>query len=227
MSVQMTKANDAASKPNSAKTSDKKPDIITLDDATFKKELSLLIPDLRAFARSLSNNATLADDLAQDTLLKAWKARNRFESGTNMKAWTFTILRNQFYSETRRSWRRQPLDPDVAAQTLVANDEAGDDLELLALRNGLTMLPEEQREALILVGAGGLSYEDASTVCGCAIGTVKSRVSRARKALAEILEHNEAGYSSDAKISASEAFEDIMKQADELADGLVETSPTD
>lgn len=223
----MSKSGPAASKPNKVEKDSQKPKIETLDDATFKKQLSLLIPDLRAFARSLSNNATLADDLAQDTLLKAWKARDRFERGTNMKAWTFTILRNQFYSETRRSWRRQPLDPDVASQTLVANDKAGDDLELLALRNGLAMLPEEQREALILVGAGGLSYEDASTVCGCAIGTVKSRVSRARKALAEILDHNEAGYSSDDKISASEAFEDIMKQADELANELVETTTAD
>lgn len=206
---------------------DGRPPIKTLDDATFKAEISKLIPDLRAFARSLSQNATLADDLAQDTLLKAWKARDRFEEGTNMKAWTFTILRNQFYSETRRSWRRQPLDPEVAAQTLVANDEAGDDLELLALRNGLARLPDEQREALILVGAGGLSYEEASVVCGCAIGTVKSRVSRARKALAEILEHNEAGFSSDATISAADAFEDIMKQADELERGLVETSTSE
>lgn len=200
--------------------------IDTLDDAAFKKELSGLIPDLRAFARSLCKNPTLADDLAQEALLKAWKARKRYARGTNMKAWTFTILRNQFYSETRRSWRRQPLDPDVAAQTLVGQEKAGDDLELLALRNALNELPDDQREALILVGAGGLSYEDAASVCGCAIGTVKSRVSRARKSVTEILEQNEAGFSSDGSIAASEAFEDIMKQADDLADGLAQPIPT-
>ena len=154
-----------------------------MQDSAFKSELASLIPHLRAFARSLCGDATLADDLAQDAMLKAWKARDSYKPGTNMKAWAFTILRNLFYSEKRRSWRRQPLDPEVAEATLVANDNPAGSMELLSLRNAIGELPDDQREALILVGAGGMSYEEASEVCGCAIGTVKSRVSRARKAV--------------------------------------------
>ena len=190
-----------------------------LDDEAFKAELAGLIPHLRAFARSLCGNATAADDLAQEAMLKAWKARESYQQGTNLKAWTFTILRNLFYSEKRRSWRRQQLDPEVAEATLVANDDPSSAMDLLALRTGLTVLPEDQREALILVGAGGLSYEETAEICGCAVGTIKSRVSRARKALAEIIENSQGGFSGDGKLRASEAFDDIMKQADELSSG--------
>ena len=188
-----------------------------LDDTAFKNELAALIPHLRAFARSLCGNASAADDLAQEAMLKAWKARQSYQAGTNFKAWAFTILRNLFYSEKRRSWRRQQLDPEVAEATLVANDDPAAAMDLLALRNALAVLPDDQRDALILVGAGGLSYEETAAICECAVGTVKSRVSRARKALAEILEQNQAGFSGDGSLSASDAFEDIMKQADKLS----------
>jgi len=190
-----------------------------LDDAAFKRELTDLIPHLRAFARSLCGDPTLADDLAQDAMLKAWNARESFEAGTNMKAWAFTILRNIFYSEKRRAWRRQPLDPEVAESTLVSASNPGDGLDLLALRNALGLLPPDQREALILVGAGGLSYEEAAEVCGCAVGTIKSRVSRARKAVTDLLENNQTGFSSDHGIRADQAFDDIMDQADHIASG--------
>ncbi|MEZ6013195.1 MAG: sigma-70 family RNA polymerase sigma factor [Hyphomonas sp.] len=184
-----------------------------LDDAAFKRELTELIPHLRAFARSLCGDAFMADDLAQDAMLKAWHARESFQAGTNMKAWAFTILRNVFYSEKRRSWRRESLDPEVAEATLVSPSNPGDGLDLLALRNALNMLPEDQREALILVGAGGLAYEEAAEVCGCAVGTIKSRVSRARKAVTDLLESNQSGFSSDDTMRAAEAFDDIMEQA--------------
>ena len=184
-----------------------------LDDAAFKRELTGLIPHLRAFARSLCGDAFMADDLAQDAMLKAWHARESFQAGTNMKAWAFTILRNVFYSEKRRSWRRESLDPEVAEATLVSPSNPGDGLDLLALRNALNMLPEDQREALILVGAGGLAYEEAAEVCGCAVGTIKSRVSRARKAVTDLLESNQSGFSSDDTMRAAEAFDDIMEQA--------------
>ena len=163
-----------------------------MESIEFKSELSALIPHLRAFARNLCNDATQADDLAQETLLRAWKARESYQEGTNLKAWAFTILRNTFYSEKRRSWRRQPLDPEVAEATLVANDDASASMELLALRNAMNRLPDDQREALILVGAGGMPYEEVAEICGCAVGTIKSRVNRARNALAVILETNEA-----------------------------------
>jgi RNA polymerase sigma-70 factor (ECF subfamily) len=193
---------------------------VPMEDSAFKVELTGLIPHLRAFARSLCGNPTQADDLAQEAMLKAWKSRQSFEPGTNMKAWAFTILRNLYYSEKRRSWRGQHLDPEIAEATLVANDNPSAHLDLLALRNALNHLPDDQREALILVGAGGLSYEEAAEICACAVGTVKSRVSRARKAVAAILEQNAAGFSSDTAMSAQEAFEDIIRQAGELSRGV-------
>jgi RNA polymerase sigma-70 factor (ECF subfamily) len=160
------------------------------DDASrdaFKRELVALIPHLRAFARTLTGDASSADDLAQDAMMKAWDARASYQMGTNMKAWTFMILRNQFYSEKRRSWRQTQLDPEVAERTLVATDDPESPVALDELRLGLGMLPAEQREALILVGASGFSYEEAAEICECAVGTIKSRVNRARSRLAKLL----------------------------------------
>src|SRR5258706_8273894 len=153
------------------------------DDEAFKKALVPLIPHLRAFARTLCGDAAAADDLAQDAMVKAWDARASFEMGTNMKAWTFMILRNQFYTEKRRSWRQSQLDQEAAERTLVAIDDPAAPVALDELRLALGMLPSEQREALVLVGAGGFAYEEAAEICNCAVGTVKSRVSRARRAL--------------------------------------------
>ena len=161
-------------------------------DKAFKNELGTLIPHLRTFARTLCGDATAADDLAQDAMMKAWDARNSFQMGTNMKAWTFMILRNQFYSEKRRSWRQSQLDQEAAERTLVAVDDPEAPVALDELRMSLGMLPAEQREALILVGAGGFAYEEAAAICGCAVGTIKSRVSRARTELQRLLD-GEAG----------------------------------
>jgi len=131
-----------------------------------------------------------------------------------MKAWTFMILRNQFYSERRRSWRQSQLDQEVAERTLVAVDDPEAPVALDELRQGLAMLPAEQREALILVGAGGFAYEEAAAICDCAVGTVKSRVSRARRALQEILEKGE--YRRDAA-AAGEAMATILADAERLS----------
>ena len=180
----------------------------------FKRELVALIPHLRAFARTLTGDATSADDLAQDAMLKAWDARASYQMGTNMKAWTFMILRNQFYSERRRSWRQTQLDQEAAERTLVAIDDPESPVVLDELRLGLRMLPLEQREALILVGAGGFAYEEAAEICGCAVGTVKSRVSRARKALQGILESG--SYDRDGR-SAGEAMGSILAEAERLS----------
>ena len=144
------------------------------DDAAFKTELVTLIPHLRAFARTLTGDPTAADDLAQDAMMKAWDARASYQMGTNMKAWTFMILRNQFYSEKRRSWRQSQLDQEAAERTLVAVDDPEAPVALDELRQALKTLPEEQREALILVGAGGFAYEEAAEICGCAVGTVRA-----------------------------------------------------
>jgi RNA polymerase sigma-70 factor (ECF subfamily) len=183
-------------------------------DEAFRDELVSLIPHLRAFARTLCGDPTAADDLAQDAMLKAWDARASFEMGTNMKAWTFMILRNQFYSEKRRSWRQSQLDQEAAERTLVAVDDPEAPVALDELRQGLAMLPVEQREALILVGAGGFAYEEAAAICDCAVGTVKSRVSRARRALQGILESG--AYQRDGS-SAGEAMGAILADAERLA----------
>lgn len=187
-----------------------------LDENLFRQELTDLIPHLRAFARSLCGNPTLADDVAQDAMLKAWKARDKFKPGSNLKAWTFTILRNQFYSIKRRSWRATSLDQEVAEQTIVANSNQEKVVELNELRRGLDSLKDDQREALILIGASGLSYEEAAEICGCAVGTIKSRVSRARKALEVIMET--ASFDTEADgVGALSAMREILNEADALA----------
>ncbi len=184
------------------------------DDAAFKTELVKLIPHLRAFARTLTGDPTAADDLAQDAMVKAWDARASFQLGTNMKAWTFMILRNQFYSDKRRSWRQTQLDQEAAERTLVAIDDPESPLALDELRLALAGLPDEQREALVLVGAGGFAYEEAAEICRCAVGTVKSRVSRARKALQAALERGE--YGRDGR-PAGDAMRSILADADRLS----------
>ncbi|MGA0604219.1 sigma-70 family RNA polymerase sigma factor [Caulobacter sp. KR2-114] len=150
--------------------------------------LTRLIPHLRAFARALCRNDAAADDLTQEALASAWSARARYTAGTNLKAWVFRILRNQFYSDQRRSWRIAPLDPAVAEQTLrdVSNVQAT--LELDDVRRAIALLPDHQREALILVAVAGMPYLEAASICDCAEGTMKSRVSRARVRLLEILD---------------------------------------
>ena len=183
-------------------------------EIVFQRDLVALIPHLRAFARTLCGDAAAADDLAQDATLKAWDARSSFQMGTNMKAWTFMILRNQFYSEKRRSWRQTQLDQEAAERTLVAADDPEAPVALDEMRLAMGMLPSEQREALILVGAGGFAYEEAADICGCAVGTVKSRVSRARRALHGILE--QGAYDRDGS-PAGEAMRSILADAERLS----------
>jgi len=152
-----------------------------------RDDLIALIPQMRAFARSLCHDATQGDDLAQGALLSAWRRRDSYVPGTDMKAWVFTIVRNQFYSDKRRSWRVSQLDPAVAETTLLAvsNPDAG--LELDDVRRAIMQLPDEQREALILISVAGLSYQELAKICDCALGTVKSRVCRARQSLLALL----------------------------------------
>jgi RNA polymerase sigma-70 factor (ECF subfamily) len=149
----------------------------------FRDGLIALIPNLRAFARSLVGDRDRADDLVQETLLKAWHKADTFQEGTNQRAWLFVILRNQYYSQGRRRGR-EVEDPEgdlVGSLTERAGQEGS--VALSELRRAMRGLPDEQREAIVLVGAGGFSYEEAAEVVGCAVGTMKSRVSRARDAL--------------------------------------------
>jgi RNA polymerase sigma-70 factor, ECF subfamily len=145
------------------------------------------VPSLRAFAISLCGNVDRADDLVQEALLRAWGNLDSFEPGTNMSAWLFTILRNVFCSEYRKR-RREVEDADGSyAKSLTSLPGQTSHLEMDEFRKALDVLPSEQRESLILVGASGFSYEEAAQICGCAVGTIKSRVNRARRRLAELL----------------------------------------
>ncbi|MFM9828457.1 MAG: sigma-70 family RNA polymerase sigma factor [Sphingomonas sp.] len=163
------------------------PPRLALGDADFKAALAQVIPHLRAFGRSISGNRDVADDLVQETLMKAWAARSRFEAGTNMRAWTFIILRNLYLSQIRRNRFRGEWD-DLAAERILSAPAAQDkQVELGDLQRALLQLPTQQREALILVGAGGFAYEEAAEICQVPVGTIKSRVARGRTALEALL----------------------------------------
>lgn len=159
-----------------------------LPDADFHAALTGVTPHLRAFARTLTGCRERADDLAQETLLKAWAARGSYRAGTNFKAWIFTIARNQFYSEARRARFTGDYDEDMAERTLRTNGNQEDALALADVLRALETLPDTHRDALILVAVGDLSYDEIAEVCGVALGTVKSRICRARAMLAAALE---------------------------------------
>jgi RNA polymerase sigma-70 factor, ECF subfamily len=159
----------------------------TVASPSLKKAMLGLIPNLRAFAVSLCGDIERADDLVQETLLKAWDHIDSFQEGTNLRAWLFTILRNTYFSECRRR-RREVEDRDGSkANELAVHPGQQGYLDLQDFRRALAELPPDQREALVLVGAAGFSYEEAANVSGCAVGTIKSRVNRARAKLVETL----------------------------------------
>jgi RNA polymerase sigma-70 factor (ECF subfamily) len=156
-------------------------------DPTIRDQILAAVPSLRAFAISLSGNVDRADDLVQETLLRALANIHSFQPGTNMPAWLFTILRNLFRSEYRKR-RREVEDADGSyAETLKTHPEQTSHVEFKEFSVALNKLPDDQREALILIGASGFSYEEAAEICGCAVGTIKSRVNRARTRLANLL----------------------------------------
>ena len=195
-----------------------RPEPVPLSDPDFKDQLSAVIPHLRAFGRSLSGSRDLADDLVQETLLKAWAARKRFQAGTNMRAWTFIILRNLFLSQMRRARFKGEWDDITAAKILAAPASQDRHIELGDMQRALMHLPQPQREALILVGAGGFAYEEAADICGCAVGTIKSRVARGRVALEALLTGgtlpSRRQHKTDPKVSA---LQNIIGQVDELS----------
>ena len=191
----------------------------SLSDGDFKAELALVIPHLRAFGRSLSGNRDVADDLVQETLLKAWAARKRFQAGTNMRAWTFIILRNLYLSQMRRARFKGEWDDLTADRILAAPAGQDKHVELADMQRALLHLPQPQREALILVGAGGFAYEEAAEICGVAVGTIKSRVARGRVALEALMAEGSALPSRrDAPPSDGRtALDTIMDQVENLS----------
>ena len=153
----------------------------------FREELVDGLRALRAFARTFHRDQARAEDLVQETMLKAWSKREQFRPGTNMREWLFTILRNTYLSELRKT-KREVEDGDGAhTASLVARPEQDGHMAVRDLREALDRLNEEQREALILVGATGFSYDEAAEIVGVAPGTIKSRVSRARQRLTELM----------------------------------------
>ncbi len=191
---------------------------VALSDPEFKKQLALVIPHLRAFGRSLSGNRDLADDLVQETLLKAWAARKRFQAGTNMRAWTFIILRNLFLSQMRRARFKGEWDDLVADRVLAAPASQDKHVELADMQRALLHLPQPQREALILVGAGGFAYEEAAEICGVAVGTIKSRVARGRVALEALMAGSTLSSRRDHEVDTERStLDSIMSEVDELS----------
>ncbi len=155
--------------------------------AALRTEILAIVPRLRAFAVSLTASPDRADDLVQETMVRALTHIGQFQPGTNLRAWLFTILRNQFNSEYRqRRWTVEDSD-GIYVDSLKTVPQQSSWLEFQELRIALTKLPAEQREAVVLVGASGMTYEEAALICGCAIGTIKSRVNRGRTRLAELL----------------------------------------
>jgi RNA polymerase sigma-70 factor (ECF subfamily) len=180
---------------------------MTLDakstDHSFKRDLLAALPNLRAFAVSLTGRHHVADDLVQDTIMKAWAKQDHFEPGTNMKAWLFTILRNEFYSQMRKRGREVSDTDGIFTSQLSTHPQQYGSLDLQDFKRALDQLPSDQREAIILVGASGFAYEEAAEICGCAVGTIKSRINRARNKLQEILGvSGEGDYGPDANSSA-------------------------
>ena len=191
---------------------------VSLSDPEFKDQLAAVIPHLRAFGRSLSGSRDLADDLVQETLLKAWAARKRFQAGTNMRAWTFIILRNLFLSQMRRARFKGEWDELTASKILAAPASQDRHIELSDMQRALMHLPQPQREALILVGAGGFAYEEAAEICGCAVGTIKSRVARGRVALVGLLSSGKLPSRRQHRTDPNKsALQTIMGEVDDLS----------
>ncbi|MFG1345975.1 sigma-70 family RNA polymerase sigma factor [Xanthobacter autotrophicus DSM 431] len=171
-----------------------------MDADNLRHQVLEFLPALRAFARSLTRNRTEADDLVQETLLKALSNIDKFDPGTNLRAWLFTILRNTYYTEIRKRRRESDGISALSHQDTNIGPSQEWSATLSSLKDALSHLPDDQREALVLVGAAGLSYEEAAEVCGCALGTIKSRVNRARNKLLALM-----GADETADVVASDA----------------------
>lgn len=172
-------------------------------DYDFKRLLLGSIPSLRAFALSLCGVPDRADDLLQETIMKAWAKQESFEAGTNIKAWLFTILRNEFYSQMRKRGREIGDPDDIYTSKMAVQPNQHGAMDMEDFKKALAELSDDQREAIILVSASGFSYDEAAEICGCAVGTIKSRINRARARLQEILDiSGEGDFGPDASTAA-------------------------
>jgi RNA polymerase sigma-70 factor, ECF subfamily len=188
LSVEWDRATRIASEAHHQSIGNRSPCMNGDCSAKFRQQLLACLPQLRAFARSMGGSNHAADDLLQATAERALAAGNRFEMGTNMMGWLFTIMRNVRTSELRSHAVRghQSLDdlPDYRLQTPASQIAA---IEKREVREALKGVPEKQREALVLITMVGCSYDEAALICGCEVGTIKSRVNRAKVRLARLL----------------------------------------
>jgi RNA polymerase sigma-70 factor (ECF subfamily) len=203
-------------------TADDEKPIETLSDREFRDMLADVASHLRAFARGLCGNPDRADDLAQEAMMRAWAARDRFAAGTNFKAWTFTILRNHFYSEARRARFHGEYDEVAAERILCAPASQESAIELRDLLRALDAIPDNYREALILATAGNLSYEEIAEICGIALGTVKSRICRARNMLSQVLESGQLPDHRHNFVLAGDSIEAFFAELSRVANGISE-----
>ncbi|RNJ62229.1 MAG: sigma-70 family RNA polymerase sigma factor [Porphyrobacter sp. IPPAS B-1204] len=158
----------------------------------FSDEMTASLPALRSFARGLCRQRDMADDLVQETLIRAWVSRHTFLPGSKFRPWLFTILRNQFYTTLRKRSRMTSWDPEAAERILVQQPEQEAGLHIADIEVAIGKLPDSQREMLMLIASAGLSYEEAAIVADCKIGTVKSRINRGRAAVRAIIDGPEA-----------------------------------
>jgi RNA polymerase sigma-70 factor (ECF subfamily) len=169
------------------------------------RDIIALLPHLRAFALMLARDRTLANDLVQEAIVRALSHADQFQPGTNFKAWISTILRNSYFNEIRRRSRTSQVDIETAQNTLTVNGGQEQQLQMRDFERAFRKLPPSQREALALVGASGFSYEEAANVSGCAVGTMKSRVSRARSHLQQMLDGTTPAAAESAKSTQGSA----------------------
>jgi RNA polymerase sigma-70 factor (ECF subfamily) len=185
-------------------------------EEAFQKALIGEMGHVRAFARSLCAGRTdVADDIAQETLVKAWSARTRFDEKSNLRAWLFAIVRNTFLDQRRKAWRETLLDNFEGIGGATSARESSDRVELDDARRALGVLPEDQREALVLVAVAGFSYDEAAEICETKVGTIKSRVARARARLEEAYTKGEIGSAG----SQGDALDALIEEAHARAGG--------
>jgi len=158
------------------------------DPPCFSEEMAASLPALRSFARSLCRQRDMADDLVQETMVRAWASRHTFLPGSRFRPWLFTILRNQFYNALRKRNRLVSWEPEAAERLLVQQPEQEARIHIADIEGALQQLPDNQREMLLLIAASGLSYEEAAEVADCKLGTVKSRINRGRAAMRAIID---------------------------------------
>jgi RNA polymerase sigma-70 factor (ECF subfamily) len=205
---------------NSVMSASEAPVLPALSALQFEADLIALIPQLRAFSRLLCARRSISEDMAQDALTKAWRAQASFEPGTNLRAWLFAILRNEYYSHGRRAWREMHWDEVLGDRIAAPTLEQEWSMELSDTARALDGLNKEQRDALILVAAGGFTLRDAAKFCAASVGTIKSRVARARDAVRKSL-NGEKPMLPRSGVRAADTTDNILAQLTALAPGAM------